>query len=473
MKKYILLVCIVACWGCSDWLNVQPSDRIAEQTAFSSVAGFKQALNGVYVDLNNSDLYGQALTCEMVEILAQRYDIDEEDEKWTALKNYDYSGAYVLGYVEKVWAKAYSLIANTNLILKNCEEHRDVLTDDYYNLIKGESLALRAFLHFDLFRLFGPVYAQDSSLESIPYYKEFVLNVNPSLTGVDFMNNVITDLREAKSYLSDDPIITNGVEGDASDSFKTHRNLRLNYYAVQALLSRVYLYTEQLDSALTYALNVIEVQERVFPWTDRTSAAMGVDPDRVFSSELLFASENRNIGGLYTSLFNAEILKSNSLLGIRSDVVDYRFDNASETDLRYFSYLQNKTVVNGVEYKLFNKYQVEVGDSLHSQLMPMIRVSEMYLTAAEVLYRNGERSNGATYFNTLRKNRGLSSYGNSYIYYFTEEWWREFIGEGQLFFFYKRTMATEMFSASERYETTSIKLKNYVLPVPNGENKYN
>lgn len=167
----------------------------------------------------------------MVEILAQRYDIDEEDEKWTALKNYDYSGAYVLGYVEKVWAKAYSLIANTNLILKNCEEHRDVLTDDYYNLIKGESLALRAFLHFDLFRLFGPVYAQDSSLESIPYYKEFVLNVNPSLTGVDFMNNVITDLREAKSYLSDDPIITNGVEGDASDSFKTHRNLRLNYYA--------------------------------------------------------------------------------------------------------------------------------------------------------------------------------------------------------------------------------------------------
>lgn len=210
-----------------------------------------------------------------------------------------------------------------------------------------------------------------------------------------------------------------------------------------------------------------------FRGTDRTSAAMGVDPDRVFSSELLFASENRNIGGLYTSLFNAEILKSNSLLGIRSDVVDYRFDNASETDLRYFSYLRNKTVVNGVEYKLFNKYQVEVGDSLHSQLMPMIRVSEMYLTAAEVLYRNGERSNGATYFNTLRKNRGLSSYGNSYIYYFTEEWWREFIGEGQLFFFYKRTMATEMFSASERYETTSIKLKNYVLPVPNGENKYN
>lgn len=53
--------------------------------------------------------------------------------------------------------------------------------------------------------------------------------------------------------------------------------------------------------------------------------------------------------------------------------------------------------------------------------MPMIRVSEMYLTAAEVLYRNGERSKGATYFNLLRQKRGLSGYGNSYIYYFVEE----------------------------------------------------
>lgn len=51
--------------------------------------------------------------------------------------------------------------------------------------------------------------------------------------------------------------------------------------------------------------------------------------------------------------------------------------------------------------------------------------------------------------------------------------WREFIGEGQLFFYYKRTMADEVFSATERYGTTSVKLKDYVLPIPNGESKYN
>ena len=176
---------------------------------------------------------------------------------------YDFAGSYTLNRVEKIWEKAYNLIANTNLIIKNCDERREVLPDDYYQMIKGEALALRGFLHFDLFRLFGPVYGVDSTLESIPYYKEFALDVQPTLIGTEFMKNVIVDLRAAKDLLSTDPIITNGVAGDPSDKFKSKRNLRLNYYAVQGLLSRAYMYIGELDSALVYAQNVIDVHERI------------------------------------------------------------------------------------------------------------------------------------------------------------------------------------------------------------------
>ncbi len=76
-----------------------------------------------------------------------------------------------------------------------------MLPDDYYQMIKGEALALRGFLHFDLFRLFGPVYGVDSTLESIPYYKEFALDVQPTLIGTEFMKNVIVDLRAAKRFI--------------------------------------------------------------------------------------------------------------------------------------------------------------------------------------------------------------------------------------------------------------------------------
>jgi len=473
MKKSIYLLLMIVFSGCSDWLDVRPSDRVSEETAFSTVAGFKKALNGVYVDMNRTELYGQALTCEMLEILAQRYDINQENKDWTALMTYDYAGSYVYGRVEQIWGRAYSLIANTNLILKNCDERREVLPDDYYRMIKGEALALRGFLHFDLFRLFGPVYAKDSAVESIPYYKEFALSVNPSLTGTDFMKNVISDLKEAKVLLSDDPIITNGVTGDPSDKFKKDRNLRLNYYAVQGLLSRAYMYMGELDSALVYALNVIDIHKRVFPWVSRNNAVMGSEPDKIFSTEVLFGLQNKNVGSLYNSLFNGESLKISSLLAIRDNVINDRFEYQGEGDVRILSFLKNKMTIGGVDYKLFNKFESTQSDSLHSQMMPMIRISELYLIVAEIYDEKDQIDQGEIYFDELRENRGLSGQGEWYPYYLEGAWWKEFIGEGQLFYYYKRQMAEEMLSATSIYNPTPMKLSNYVLPLPNGETKYN
>ena len=239
--KYIVILLLFISFGCSDWLDVKPSDRVAEEMAFSTVAGFRQALNGIYVEMNNESLYGASLTCEMVEILAQRYDVNQENTAAYAFSQYDYTSASVEAKLQSTWGTAYNLIANANLLIKNCEEHREVLSDEYHDIIKGEALGLRAMLHFDLFRLFGPVYATDSTMEAIPYYEEFSLEVAPSLNGELFMDNVISDLRAAESLLANDPIIMNGVRGDISDDFLSNRNFRLNYYAVQALLSRAYI----------------------------------------------------------------------------------------------------------------------------------------------------------------------------------------------------------------------------------------
>ncbi len=60
--SYILVMLGALCASCSDFLDVQPSDRISEGQNFSTVAGFKQALNGIYIDLNASELYGRTLS---------------------------------------------------------------------------------------------------------------------------------------------------------------------------------------------------------------------------------------------------------------------------------------------------------------------------------------------------------------------------------------------------------------------------
>ena len=50
---------------------------------------------------------------------------------------------------------------------------------------------------------------------------------------------------------------------------------------------------------------------------------------------------------------------------------------------------------------------------------------------------------------------------------------KEFYGEGQLFFWYNAIKKTEMQSATDQYGTVSVKLSNYVLPIPDAESQYN
>ena len=59
-----IVVGLLMCTACNNWLDIQPSDRIAEDRVFSQVSGFWGALNGVYTELLSSNLYGGFLTVQ-------------------------------------------------------------------------------------------------------------------------------------------------------------------------------------------------------------------------------------------------------------------------------------------------------------------------------------------------------------------------------------------------------------------------
>ena len=485
MKKILIYLCILLTgigWSCSDWLDVKPSDRISEENAFSSVAGFKNALNGIYVELNKDNLYGRRLTVDFVEILAKRYYVNSENDWAYDLMNYEYGGSTVKGYLQGIWGTAYKLIANTNLLIKNCDENREVLPNDYYGVCKGEALALRAMLHFDLFRLFGPVYSVDSLALSIPYYKEFSLEVAPQLSGTSFMDNVINDLIDAADLLGEyDPILTSGIQGAFDDYFLQNRNLRLNYYAVQGLLARAYLYKGDNANALIHAMNVIEAHENLFPWVDPLDiSASHPSPDRIFSTEVMFALHNTQRSSIYTSLFNAKQLELNTLLaptnwGANEPFAGWSYyDNSYyRSDYRYISNFNSSVELNGTQYMLFHKYEAS-NDSLYNQMIPMVRMSEMYLIAAET---EPDPTVAGGYLNTLRNHRGLPNVSAIYFQYgylpdlLDAEYPKEFCGEGQLFFYYKRKNKSSIWDG-DGYKK-SVSTSNYVLPIPDEELKYN
>ena len=61
-------------------------------------------------------------------------------------------------------------------------------------------LCFESFLHFDIFRLFGPVYDLDVMTVNLPYYKEFSLDKRPSCKPDEFMNCVIEDLHSSRLF---------------------------------------------------------------------------------------------------------------------------------------------------------------------------------------------------------------------------------------------------------------------------------
>lgn len=62
LKCLTMIVLVSTVVSCDSWLDLGSEDRIMENTLFSSQAGFMTALNGVYIELLSSNLYGGTLS---------------------------------------------------------------------------------------------------------------------------------------------------------------------------------------------------------------------------------------------------------------------------------------------------------------------------------------------------------------------------------------------------------------------------
>ena len=167
-------VVLLTAVSCDRWLDVKPYDKISQDELLSSEEGYIKFLNGIYVEMNRDMLYGAALSVEMVEIMGGAYVIGTDNSVWgnyADLASYKYGTDYWRARMNETWNKAYSLILNCNLLLENIGKTGVRFSGDNYKVIKGEALALRAMLHFDMLRLFGPVFSRYPDMLSIPYYK--------------------------------------------------------------------------------------------------------------------------------------------------------------------------------------------------------------------------------------------------------------------------------------------------------------
>lgn len=472
----MILACSTMMVSCDSWLEVKPYDKISEGELQKSEEGYQKMLNGIYIDLNSDALYGQSLSVEMIEVMGGAYAIGTDNSVWgnyKDLSNYQYGTEYWRNRLDQTWNKAYALILNCNKILENIDQNQDLFTGGNYYAVKGEALALRAMLHFDMLRLFGPVYAKDSDKKAIPYYNKQTNSPEPILTANEVAEKVVADLEEARILLANDPVKTEGTlmsgSQDGTSNFMRYRALRLNYYAVEALLARVNLYMGNKTEAFKYATDVIKTADQgIFPFVDK-SLVIGspADPDRIFSSEVLFALTNTSRSKIHKNFYDPsrlpnyvfrmdDNLMSNIVYGGAATTGGYQDD---------YRYRANWIATGSNRY--FYKYSDMVANgSIQNTMIPMIRLGEMFLIAAES--QSDNLANGVQYINALRRNRGVANLQTLTPDLLKYEYIRELYGEGQLFYLYKR-LNSDIITSSNANKNPKASDLIFVVPLPDSE----
>lgn len=467
MKNIIIpIVCIVVAIsisGCKKFLDVEPKDSLSEKQFFSSEAGFQQALNGVYSQLASRDLYSDKLTMGFVSALGQNYAITSAQSTIPLVETakLNYSTIEVQNHVSVIWATSYNAIAGLNKILENTISNKPILSDTTYAIIRGESLALRALIHFDLLRLFGKEYSANLKANAIPYKKNISENAQMPSTAEEVVNLVLADLKEAEDLLlTNDPIVL-------SDT-RTRRE-HLNYYGVKALEARVRIYMGDKEGARNAALVVINSGK--YPFVTVAAAESTTNRDRLYITEQIFMLRSRNLLGHTETYFRAGTLLNTKLTrteayfntlyetpasGVNTDI---RFKNLIETD-------------GGLKFpsKFWQSSSSTVSTARLDQYVPVIRLSEMYYILAEAA---ASPSEGIAYLNIIRQNRSLAPLATTGTQTFLnaevlKEYQKEFFAEGQLFFYYKRIKATTMPPT-----TTVLTPAMFVLPLPDAELQFN
>lgn len=472
----MILACSTMMVSCDSWLEVKPYDKISEGELQKSEEGYQKMLNGIYIDLNSDALYGQSLSVEMIEVMGGAYAIGTDNSVWgnyKDLSNYQYGTEYWRNRLDQTWNKAYALILNCNKILENIDQNQGLFTGGNYYAVKGEALALRAMLHFDMLRLFGPIYAKDSDKKAIPYYNKQTNSPEPILTAKEVAEKVVADLEEARILLANDPVKTEGTlmsgSQDGTSNFMRYRALRLNYYAVEALLARVNLYMGNKTEAFKYATDVIKTADQgIFPFVDK-SLVIGspADPDRIFSSEVLFALTNTSRSKIHKNFYDPsrlpnyvfrmdDNLMSNIVYGGAATTGGYQDD---------YRYRANWIATGSNRY--FYKYSDMVANgSIQNTMIPMIRLGEMFLIAAES--QSDNLANGVQYVNALRRNRGVANLQTLTPDLLKYEYIRELYGEGQLFYLYKR-LNSDIITSSNANKNPKASDLIFVVPLPDSE----
>ncbi|MDE6451011.1 MAG: RagB/SusD family nutrient uptake outer membrane protein [Odoribacter sp.] len=454
--------------SCGNWLDVLPKSEVDENEMFETANGYYSSLTGIYINMASADLYGGNLTLTLTEPLGQQYAIsnnEPEREKW---KNFDYTTTTAEKNLLTVWSKMYNNIVNCNLLIDRLrEEKRHLFEAGGKEILLSEALGLRAYMYFDLIRMFNESPNVNPESQKVPYKTDFGLSIGTSFKTREIVDYLLNDLTEAQKLLeTHDPVVSGKSYRDKYLNY--NRNQRMNYYAVCGLMARIYLYMGNYRKAYDHAAIVINsgkfrfIEENEIIETDRYGNELKAD--RLFVPELLFGLYSESILDVsrtrYEGLIHDFILSTNCY-----GSGDLRLD------AWYADNQMNK--INLIKYK--RSSNTEDNGKYEDPQAPMLKLGEMYLIASEAVLNDPSiNDNALDILNTFKQHRKTMTMApdatdTEIAHEITREYICEFRGEGQLFWYYKRTNQNRIDNGNYRGTTIPVDINAYTFPLPQYE----
>jgi hypothetical protein len=481
MKKSIYIILLATAFytvSCNKFLDIVPKTQVPQDQQFDTEQGFKDALTGVYINLKNESTYGKELSFATIENLVSSWDVTNNTVE-QQLGLYNFSDSKVIDKFNRIFSQQYKTIAHINAILQQIDLKKSVLkTAGIYEIIKGECLGLRAFIHLDLMRLYGPMPQNPAIGNELAYVTEFGRNINAHISYESYKAQLLNDIKQAEELIkSVDPMLNysmadirnpNGY-GSAfkpDDDFIAYRNMRMNYYAIKALEARANLWYGDNDKAYLAAKEIIEARnEKNVPKFQLAGGVEYTASNFMLTTEQIFGLYAYDMAKTYTNYFGNGLYRK----GTSATTITNQLYGNTGTDFREATLWNLITMTNGSKYNVIKKYltnEDNVTVSTDYKQIPLLRTSEMYLILAETAPFN----EGLDYFKQFRLSRNIGSTAipqdkSGLLSEIIKEYRKEFYAEGQAFYTYKRLNVPKI----QVLFAPSAALINYLLPMPTVE----
>jgi starch-binding outer membrane protein, SusD/RagB family len=446
----VLILLLLLAPSCKkDFLDRQPYGGLPTGDAITNVDDMETALNGVYAGLRSPNLYGRTVPL-FADLFADNVYISATNSN-RYLDFFQVIMTVNNGNANGIWTTAYNVILNANNVINS-----SVTGTPQANQFRGEALALRALMYFELVKHFAKPYTVDPNGLGVPLVLTYDPFVKPTRSTVaEVYEQIESDLNQAIQLM----IIPR------SSGYFTR-------YAAMALLARMHQFKGEWGSAMAVAEEVINNSGYELLGVNQVSSYWASNTARTDRVETLFEVVFDLVGNAGTdalAYFYDQVGYGDAL------AAEALYQLYSPTDLRRNLILTSSPTRGDV--KVVNKYPNS--SQPDKDEVKVLRMSEVYLIAAEAAYHTGNESLARTYLNEVATNRdpdfaGYTSSGGDLLGDILLERRKELAFEGHRYWDLARyNMDVERIDLAGNYPGVPLTIPasyfRRILPIPQAE----